>query len=330
MEILDEGVNPYTPPQLEEDFPPKRPEMSPWAVLGLFLLMVLAGNIIASIIMMSMTLSQGQDLGELIKSLSEDTPIGTRNFMRSILFLNHLFTFIIPAIATAWIAYRNQWFSYLKFDKAPQLKYIILGFLWLFFSVPLVQYAYQINKMLPLPQWMIEMENSTAGMLDAIISKENFYEIIINVILIAVIPGIGEEMAFRGILQQQLGRWIKNEHLMVWIAAAIFSAIHMQFQGFFARMLLGALLGYLFVWTRSLWIPAIVHFLNNGLQVISIYALNIKPSESEQVTGMDKMPWYAAVASLLLAIGIGFYIKKLTDDDLKEEKLQLNKTKPTV
>jgi hypothetical protein len=265
--------------------------------------------------MLGMAFSQGVDFQTLLKGLSEDTPIGTRNFMRGILFLNHLFTFIIPAVLTGFVAYKRGWLSYFKLNKKPQLKYILLGLIWLVFSVPVVQYAYQINKALPLPSWMLEMESSTAGMLEAIIAKENFYEIIINVFLIAVIPGIGEEMAFRGVLQQQLGRWFKNEHVMVWLSAAIFSAIHMQFQGFLARMILGALLGYLLVWTRNLWVPAIVHFLNNGLQVVALYALNIKPSEAEQLGGADKIHWTIAGASLMIAIMIGKYIKETSQKE---------------
>ena len=116
---------------------------------------------------------------------------------------------------------------------------------------------------------------------------------------------------FRGIIQQQIGRLLKNEHVVVWVSAAIFSAIHMQFQGFFARMLLGSLLGYMFVWTKSLWVPMVLHLLNNGLQVIGIYVLGIKPSEMDKMTDADKMPWWLGLISLFLAIRLGVYIQKI-------------------
>ena len=107
-----------------------------------------------------------------------------------------------------------------------------------------------------------------------------------------------------------MGRLFKDEHVQVWISAAIFSAIHMQFQGFLASMILGALLGYLLVWTRSFWIPMIVHFLNNGLQVVAIYVMNVKPSEIDKIGQVDKIHWTVAGVSLMLVFALGKYIRE--------------------
>lgn len=289
--------------------PNQNPDLSPIVVLAIAFGMFILGNIIGSGLMMAMAKMEGLDFQTVLKSLTENSPVGTRNFMRLVMLINHLFSFIIPASLTAWIAYKNNVFKALRLQKLPKLSLVGLGFLMLAVSIPLVQYAYQVNKMIPLPQWMMDMENSTGNILEAIIAKENFYEIIVNVLLIAVIPAIGEEMMFRGIIQQQFGRLLKNEHITVWLSAAFFSAIHMQFQGFLARMILGALLGYLLIWTRSLWVPMIVHFLNNGLQVIAIYAMNIKPSDMQKIEEGDKMHWTMGLASLMLVIMIGKYIR---------------------
>ena len=306
--FLDNPINEAAEVKNESHF--QRPEMSPFLVIALCLGLFIAGNMIAGLIMIGLAQMNGMDINALMKSLNEDTPIGTRNFMRLVLLLNHLFSFILPAFVTAWIVYKNRWFSYFKLDNFPKLSVIGLALVWLLVSMPLVQYSYQLNKMLQLPQWMMDMENSTSGMLEAIISKENFYEIVVNVFLIAIIPGIGEELMFRGIIQQQMGRLFKDEHVQVWISAAIFSAIHMQFQGFLARMILGALLGYLLVWTRSLWIPMIVHFLNNGLQVVAIYVMNVKPSEIDKIGQVDKIHWTVAGVSLMLVFALGKYIRE--------------------
>ena len=293
-------------------------DLSPLVVLAIAFGMFILGNIVGSGLMIALAKMEGLDFQTVLKSLTEDSPVGTRNFMRAVMLINHLFSFIIPASLTAWIAYKNNIFKALHLQKFPKLSIVGLGFLMLMFSIPLVQYAYQLNKMIPLPQWMIDMENSTGNILEAIIAKENFYEIIINVLLIAVIPAIGEEMMFRGIIQQQFGRLLKNEHITVWLSAAFFSAIHMQFQGFLARMILGALLGYLLIWTRSLWVPIIVHFLNNGLQVLMIYVMNIKPSDMQKIEEGDKMHWALGLASLMLVIMIGKYIR---DHYYKKQKI---------
>ncbi len=316
--IMDNIHEPHddTPPQYNTPF--ERPTMSPFAVLALCIGIFVVGNIIASGIMYGWAKTHGLDFNEVMKGLSENTPIGTRNFMRGVLLINHICSFIVPALATAWIVYKSEWLNYFKLKKLPTIGTIGIALAWLIVSMPLVQYAYQLNKMLPLPEWMMQAESSTEGLLEAIIAKENFYEIIVNVILIAVIPGIGEEMMFRGIVQKQIGRFLQNEHVQVWVAAGIFSAIHMQFQGFFARMILGALLGYMYVWTRNLWVPIIIHFLNNGVQVVGLYAMNIKPSEMDKVGNMDKIPWYITLLMAIASLGMTLFLGRMVEERHRE------------
>lgn len=301
-------------PTREASFQPSiepQGNFSPFIVLAMCLGMFVVGNLIASSLMMWLSLQvEGKDLETLLKTIGENSPIKTRNFMRVIMLLNHLFSFIIPSILTVFIVYKSNISKYFRFNSLVSGRQVFWGFVWLLVSVPLVQFAFQLNKSLPLPEWMITMEDSTNKILETIISKESPYEILVNIFIIAILPGIGEELMFRGLIQQQMGRILKNEHLTVWISAAFFSAIHMQFQGFLARMILGALLGYLLVWTRTLWVPIIVHFLNNGLQIVALYAMNIKPDEMNKIEQGDKIHWSVAMISLMFVLMIGKYIRE--------------------
>ena len=98
--------------------------------------------------------------------------------------------------------------------------------------------------------------------------------LLFNLVVIALIPAIGEELTFRGVLQQGLTRRM-NPHVAILLSAAIFSFIHFQFSGFLPRMFLGMLLGYLFYTSGSLWTCMLMHFLNNGSAVV-VYYLNHK------------------------------------------------------
>ncbi len=313
---MENNFEEKAPPQYNSDrdtshlFLRPKSHYSAIAVMAICFAFFVIGNIIGSGIMLAMAKANGIDLASIISSVNENSPIGDRNFMRVTLLLNHIFSFILPALATVVFVYKRLWVNYLRLDKKPMLESILLGIVWFVVSVPFIQLAYQLNQKLPLPQWMLNLENGTSNLLEGIIAQNNFYEIVINILLIGVIPAIGEEMMFRGIIQQQIGRLLKNEHVVVWVSAAIFSAIHMQFQGFFARMLLGSLLGYMFIWTKNLWVPMVLHLLNNGIQVVSIYVLGIKPSEMDKMTDADKMPWWLGLISLGLAIRLGIYIQK--------------------
>jgi uncharacterized protein len=314
-----ENFNSNTPPQypaLEE-----QTELKPVGVLATAFALFVAGNIIATVLMLGIAHFMGYNLNDILQNLSENAPVGDRNLTRAILFLNHLFAFILPAILTAIIAYKRLSTKYLRLDRAPNWTVLLASLMWLVASTPVVQYAYKLGKMLPLPQWMRGLEQDTSRMLEGIIMKDHWYEAVVNVILIGVIPGLGEEMMFRGVIQQQFGRFLKNEHVQVWLAAAFFSAIHLQFEGFWARMILGALLGYMLVWSRNLWIPIIVHALNNGLQVIAIYVMNIKPSEMDKIGNGDDIPVWGAILSLVFVVGIGFSLKKMTEGQQMTQEL---------
>ena len=98
-------------------------------------------------------------------------------------------------------------------------------------------------------------------------------DLVVNLIIVALLAAVGEELLFRGSMQNIFLEWTKNKHAAVWITAVLFSALHAQFYGFLPRMLLGVVLGYLYIWSGSLWLSMLFHFLNNGLAVLFSYLI---------------------------------------------------------
>jgi membrane protease YdiL (CAAX protease family) len=96
-------------------------------------------------------------------------------------------------------------------------------------------------------------------------------DLLLNLLVIAIVPAIGEELLFRGYLQQSFSNWLSNPHVAIIVTAVLFSAIHLHFQAFLPRFILGVLLGYLFYWSGSLWLPILAHFANNAQAVIISY-----------------------------------------------------------
>ena len=135
-------------------------------------------------------------------------------------------------------------------------------------------------------------------------------DLLIALLVIAILPGIGEELVFRGMTQQLFIESKFNPHLSIWLAAIIFSAIHFQFFGFLPRMLLGALFGYLFYWSGNLLIPIIAHVFTNGAQVLLMYIYK----EDLLDTGMEEDPGLTFTTisiSILLSFMFLYYFKRL-------------------
>ncbi len=127
------------------------------------------------------------------------------------------------------------------------------------------------DSLVGVEKWMRQQEDQLATLTQRFLYMPSAVDLAINLLMIALIPAIGEELLFRGCLQPIFGRLVKNAHVGIWLAAIVFSAIHLQFYGFIPRMLLGALFGYLYYYGNSMWYPILGHFLNNGSAVVAVY-----------------------------------------------------------
>jgi len=276
---------------------------------------VLLGMFMAALFSAVVALLWGYDLQELASVIAGYEPDADVNMIRSILGVNQLFTFLLPGLLAAFILYKKDWIRRLYLSMSPSTKNWGLGILILFCSLPLVQFTYWLNQQIPLPDSWLEQEESTALILKMIMTYNSPYELIINLLLIAVLPALGEEIIFRGLLQKNLEWVTKNAHIAIWVSAFLFSFIHMQFAGFIPRLILGAVLGYLFYFTQNLWVPIIAHLFNNGVQVIADYFYKEEMSTLD-VENLDAIPGYAGLISLILVLGLFYLLKKINPNPL--------------
>jgi uncharacterized protein len=212
--------------------------------------------------------------GDIISQEASEESI---NFLRYLLTSQDLSFFIIPGIIILFLMKPVPEFRISDF-KMPQLNEVALVIILAFSIIPITSFTGQINSALQLPDWltgvehwMIDKEEDASRIIDILTTHNTLGALIFNLLIIAVIPAIGEELIFRGVFQKILCRVFKSGHIAVWIIAFVFSAIHFQFYGFLPRLILGLVFGYLFLWSGTLWLPVIAHFLNNAVSVIGIY-----------------------------------------------------------
>ncbi len=251
--------------------------------------------------------------------------------LRLLLALNHGFTFILPAATIIAIFYRQfrfahfrtdtpeeeprwrvaDWRDYLLLRHFPNWKIAGVTVLLMLFSLPLVVWLYQINKGFPMPELLRQMEEQTEAAVKALLVMDSPLEFLANLVLIALLPAIGEELVFRGVLQRQLMRRIDQPWLAIILSAAVFSAIHMQFEGFLSRWLLGVLLGWLYWRSGNFWVPVLAHFFNNGLQIVAQYLYKNELSTVDLEQDIN-VPWPAAVVSVLFLLLLARLFLNLT------------------
>ncbi|QDH78853.1 CPBP family intramembrane metalloprotease [Echinicola soli] len=209
-----------------------------------------------------------------------------------------LFSHIVEKASLGW---KHQ-FARVKFTYLLLLIPLLFGFV--LFDAKVIEW----NMNVEFPPFMEgfetfarEMEDQAMKMTMFLTDFQTLGEFLAGVLVIGVLAGIGEEYFFRGILQPKLHRYFGNAHAGVWLAAFVFSAIHFQFYGFFPRLLLGALFGYLYLYSGSLIYPIVGHVLNNTFTIVMVY-LNKLGMVEFNIEDPEGVNWYTVLLGLMVFI----------------------------
>ena len=286
----------------------------PKLILLILIVLILVGMVVGALVTLGIGHFSWITINEALAELSPQSAPAIRNYVRSINLASHVFGFVLPVLGLAFWFYRRQMWRWLQLHRLPNWTLFIQGVLFVLVSLPLVQFLFYINKNIPLPDWMVLTETDTNDMIVGLLTMPSFMEFAFTLLVVAIVPALGEELVFRGVAQPALRRWTGSAHAAVWITAVIFSAIHFQFQGFLPRMFLGALLGYLLVWTQNLWVPILAHFFNNALQVALGYfspdLIQVAASGTAAKAWSPAVGGFVAIMSLLFTVWIGQRIRR--------------------
>ncbi len=273
----------------------------------LLIIVVLLTSLVGLLILASFAYFKGIPFSELGNQLSINSSSNERYMTRFLVIQNHLFTFIFPTLIASWLIFRSDWKRMLGFRTIKRVFNPFLGAAFLVLAIPMTAVLYLVNQKIPLPAFVLDMESSTNQMIQSILIADTGFEMAFNVFLIGMLPAFGEEILFRGFLQRQFSRFAQSHHYGILFSAFLFSAIHMQFQGFLPRFFLGGLLGYLLYWTGNIWIPIIAHFAHNAFQVIAVYISEENIQEMD-LAAIEIAPLPQLVIFTSLALLIGYYI----------------------
>lgn len=176
--------------------------------------------------------------------------------------------------------------------------------------------AIEWNASMHLPEFLSGLEKSfrmledkAAEMTAYITTFDHPGQFLLAFTVVAILPAFGEELLFRGFLQNLFQNISKNIHVAIWISAFLFSAMHMQFFGFLPRMLLGALFGYLYYWSGNLWVPIVAHLVNNGFTLIMVYLYQLQVI-NQDISNTESTPLYSALIFAIITAGLLFYFRK--------------------
>ncbi len=209
--------------------------------------------------------------------------------------------------------------------RRPVTKEILLAGLTALFAISFINGVGFINQCIDLSSWlgdvwtwMVDKEKETNHLIELMLTTDSISGLLLNVLVIAIVPAIGEELFFRGVLQQQLYKMLKNPHIAIWLTAFIFSAIHFQFLTFFARFFMGVILGYLYYWSGNLWVSIMAHFINNFAATIAFYVSGSDSSEAS-LNDID----FGFIMSFTVSVLITFSLLQFIYKSTKQRKASI-------
>ncbi len=235
--------------------------------------------------------------------------------MRILQVIQSVGIFIVPSAIGTWLFYDNRYTDNFGSFKKISPSILSVSIIIMISSTPLISWASYINTNIPVPealadiwQWMKEKESAAIELTRTFLSGSTATDYAANILIMALLPAIGEEWLFRGMIQPMMARATKNSDIAILITAIIFSALHFQFLTFVPRVILGVILGYLFYLGKNLWLPIAAHFINNFVAFAAY-----KYYESNPVNGTDPLlpstsiPNAALTVASLIIVMVGLY-----------------------
>ncbi len=251
---------------------------SPWFQLLVTVLTILG---VGSVVMLLLTLAGTAISGSELSVFNGSTTLFSDkdvSFLRYMLIVQDISLLIIPSLIILKLSDNERGIKSAGL-RIPSLKDTSLIIILAFCMFPVTSFTGEINAAVHLPswlsgieKWMIEKEQTADNLIDSLISSERFWVMLLNLLTIAVLPAIAEELIFRGVLQKIFSKLFRSDHFGIWFTAFVFSTVHFQFFGFVPRFILGLTFGYLYFWSSTIWVPVTAHFINNAFPVIMTYA----------------------------------------------------------
>jgi membrane protease YdiL (CAAX protease family) len=249
------------------------------------------------------------------------------NSLRFIQISSQIFTFVLPPFIYV-ILTKEKPIESLGIKKTSLL-WILIGLALMYAIMPLNSIFTEWNAGLKFPESLKGLEEilkstqeAATKLMEKMVNVNTIGGLLLNLFMIAGLAALGEELLFRSIIQTSLIKICKNVHIGIIIASAIFSFIHFEFYGFIPRLVLGLLLGYMYYYSRSIWVPMAMHFANNGT-IVFLYYLNNIDAINIDVENFGKTNIIVTLLSIVVTIALFWLAAHFHNKDIKTENTEI-------
>ena len=178
---------------------------------------------------------------------------------------------------------------------------------------PFISYLGYFNAHLNFGKWQQFIDQTEARYdraLKVFLQMPTFGDFITNVLIMALLPAVSEELFFRGAFQKALLRLSNKPWLAILLSATVFAFLHGTMLKLIPIFALGLLLGTIYHVTRNVWYTIIIHFINNAFALIAVYYGNRSEFLRKMTDENTPIPIYFALLSLAAGVCLLYFIRK--------------------
>lgn len=288
---------------------------SPFGKIALLVALMLVGVLVALLILMGLNSAFFHVPSDVVNHLSPSSSAMAINAAKVLQITSQIGLFVLPAFVFAYLTSRST-INGLKLDRRAKLQNAVFVLLITLFAIPFINLLGQWNMDWHLPQswhvveeWMRTTQDANDKMIGALAQMDTKTDIFVNIIMMAILPAVGEELIFRGILQPQMIKLVRNPHVGIILTAVFFSAFHLQFLGFFSRAILGVLFGYIFYYSKNIRYPILAHFINNFFALSLVMVLGTDMEDINFQDPYDTTTIAVTLVTFVLAIALFWFTK---------------------
>lgn len=202
------------------------------------------------------------------------------------------------ALLYAYASYPKP-MKYLGFNKVQKASQVLIVAVLAIAAIPLIEQVLVWLKFIDLGESVKQMQDRTERTQEAMLTFKSPLMFIYTIFLFGVVPAVGEELFFRGLLMRFIHKRTGRIHFAVFLSATIFALFHGEPYSTFPILFMGMLLGYIYYFTGSIWLNILAHFLVNSVQVTLMYMSN-NGMLSTNMNEMESLPWFVVVVALVV------------------------------
>lgn len=179
--------------------------------------------------------------------------------------------FLVPGLV---ISYFVEGYSLKKFAhlaKAKPILLILSGTIIFYGALISIGLMHEINQLFPISDFWKSKELQNIAQQKALIEGQGISQLFTSLFVVALLPALLEEFAFRGVTLQLLDRTFRNKHAAIITQGILFGFMHFNMSQMLPIMGMGILFGYITYATKSIWYSVLIHFLNNAIAVIALF-----------------------------------------------------------